>query len=105
MLTIAVETFWHNKNRPVGQEVMRSSLEWEGRDSNLRPLKLDTVLPTTRHHCNISLKGAVLPERNDAKNGPTNPLHASVYYSKYNEKFNLISIINVKFFMILCKYT
>ena len=34
------------------------------------PVKLDTVLPTVRHRCEISLKGAVLPGRNDAEMGP-----------------------------------
>ena len=54
-----------------------------GRGSNLGPVKSDTVLPTARHRCNISSKGAVLPGRNDAEMGPANSLHASAYYSKY----------------------
>ena len=32
--------------------------------------KSDTVLPTARHRCDISSKGAVLPGRNDAEMGP-----------------------------------
>ena len=70
---------------------MCSSLERLGRGSNLRPVKSDTVLPTARHHCDISSKGAVLPGRNDAEMGPANSLHASAYYSKYNERFDLIN--------------
>ena len=38
------------------------------------------MLPTARHRCDISSRRAVLPGRNDAKIGPTNLLHASVYY-------------------------
>ena len=69
--------------RPVGRAVTRSSLEREVRGSNLGPVKSDTVLPTARHRCNISSKGAVLPGRNDAAMGPANSLHASAYYSEY----------------------
>ena len=58
---------------------------------NFRAGKSDTVLPTARHRCNISSKGAVLPGRNDAELGPANSLHASAYYSEYNERFDLIS--------------
>ena len=36
----------------------------------------------------ISSKGAVLPGRNDAEMGPANSLHASAYYSEYNEIFD-----------------
>ena len=70
-------------DRPVGRAVTRSSLEREVRGSNLGPVKSDTVLPTARHRCNISSKGAVLPGRNDAEMGPANSLHASAYYSEY----------------------
>ena len=85
--------FWCNwlrdfcfRHRPVGRAVMRSSLEREVRGSNLGPVKSDTVLPTARHRCNISSKGAVLPGRNDAEMGPANSLHASAYYSEYKWK-------------------
>ena len=54
-------------------------LEREVRGSNLGPVKSDTVLPTVRHRCDISSKGAMLPVRNDAKMDPANSLHASVY--------------------------
>ena len=64
-------------NQPVGRAVTRSSLERKVWDSNLRLVKSDTVLPTARHRCDISSKGAVLPGRNDAENGPANSLHAS----------------------------
>ena len=73
-------------HRPVGRAVTRSSLEREVRGSNLGPVKSDTVLPTARHRCNISSKGAVLPGRNDAEMGPANSLHASAYYSEYKWK-------------------
>ena len=39
---------------------MRSFLKWEVRDSNLGPVKLDTVQSTACYRCDISLKGAVL---------------------------------------------
>ena len=74
--------------RPVGRAVMRSSLEREVWGSNLRPVKSNTVLPMVRHRCNISLKGAVQPGRNDVAMGPTNSLHASAYYSDCNERFS-----------------
>ena len=61
---------------PVGQAVTRSSLEREVWDSNLGPVKSDTVLPMARHRCDISSNGAVFPGRNDAKMGSTNFLHA-----------------------------
>ena len=53
----------------------------------LWPVKSETVLSTVRHRCNISSKEAVLPGRNDAEIGPANLLHASEYYSEYNERF------------------
>ena len=46
------------KYRPVGRAVMRS---------NLGPVKLDSVLPTARHRCDISSKGAVLSRCNNAE--------------------------------------
>ena len=48
-------------DRPVGWALTRSSLEREVRGSNLGPVKSDTMLPTARHLCDISSKGAVLP--------------------------------------------
>ena len=78
-------------NRPVGRAVTRSSLEREVCGSNLGPVKSDTVLPTARHRCDISSKEAVLPGRNDAEMGPANSLHASAYYSEYNERFDLMT--------------
>ena len=47
----------------------------------------------TRHRCDISLKKAVLPGRNDAEMGPANSLQALAYYSKYNERLDLIDLI------------
>ena len=64
-------------NRPVSRAVTRSSLEWEVRDSNLGPVKLDTVLRTACHRCYVSSKGVVLPGRNEAEMGPANSLHAT----------------------------
>ena len=46
---------------PVGWAVTRLSLEREVWDSNLRPVKSDTVLPMARHRCDICSKRAVLP--------------------------------------------
>ena len=40
----------------------------------------------------FSLKGAVFPVRNDAEMGPAKSLHASAYYSKYNQRFNLFDL-------------
>ena len=80
-------------NRPVGRAVTRSSLEREVWGSNLGPVKSDTKLPTARHRCDISSNGAVLPGRNDAEMGPANSLHASAYYSGYNERFDLNKFI------------
>ena len=78
--------------RPVGQAVTRSSLEREVWGSNLGPVKLDTVLPTARHRCDIFSKAAVLPWRNDAEMGPANSLHASAYYSECNKRFDLTKL-------------
>ena len=64
-------------NRPVGRVVTRLSLERKVRVSKFRPVKLDTVLPTARHNCNISSKEAVLLGRNDVEMGLANSLHAS----------------------------
>ena len=71
-----------------GPAVTRSSLERQVKGSNLRPVKLDTVLPTVCYRSDISSKGAVLPGRNDAEMGPANSLPASAYYSDYNERFD-----------------
>ena len=50
------------------------------------------MLSTARYRCDIVAKGAVLPGHNDTEMGPTNWLHASAYYSEYNERsdFDLI---------------
>ena len=60
----------------VCRAVTGSSLKREVWGSNLGLVKSDTVLPTARHRCDISSKGAVLPGRNDAETGPANSLHA-----------------------------
>ena len=41
------------------------------------PVKLDTLLPTARHRCDISSNGAVLLGRNDTEIGPVNSFHTS----------------------------
>ena len=61
-----------NQNRPVGRVVNRSYLEREVGRLNLETVKSDTVLPTARHRCDVSSKGAVLRGRNDAEMGPAN---------------------------------
>ena len=50
------------------------------------------MLPTAHHRCDIPSKETVLLGRNDAEMSPANSLHASAYYSEYNEIFDLISI-------------
>ena len=80
----------HSMVQPGGRAVTRSSLKREARGSNLEPVKSNTALSTARHRCDISSKGAVLPGRNYAEMGPANSLHASAYYSEYNERFDLI---------------
>ena len=72
---------------------MRSSLEREVRGSNLRPVISHTVLPTAHHCCDIFSIEAVLPGRNDPEMGPDNSLHASAYYSEYNERFDINQLI------------
>ena len=47
------------------------------RDSNLGPLKSNTVLPTACHRRNIFSKEAMSPDSSDAELGPVNSLHAS----------------------------
>ena len=81
-------------HRPVGLAVTRSFLEREVLGSNLGPVKSNTVLSTARHRCDSSSEGAVLPWRNDAEMGPANSLHASTYYSEYNERFDLLFLLS-----------
>ena len=83
-------THGFEKTKTVGRALTRSSLEWEVRGSNFGPVKSNTVLPTARHRCDIFSKGAVEPGRKNAEMGPANSLHASAYYSEYNERFNLM---------------
>ena len=51
---------WADNHRPVCRVVTCLSLEREVWDSNLGPVKSDTMLPTARHRCEISSKGAML---------------------------------------------
>ena len=67
--------------RPVGQAVPLtcSFLELEVWVSNLRPVKLDTMLPAAFHPYNITLKEAVLAQMQWCKFGPhKKSLHDSV---------------------------
>ena len=49
------------------------------------PVKLNTVLPKARHHCNISSNGAVLPGRHNAKTG----IYTLRLNSEYKERFGV----------------
>ena len=69
-----------------------SFLKREVWGSNFGPVKLDAVLPTACHCCDISSKEAVLPGRNDAEMGTANSLHVSERYSENIERFDLIRI-------------
>ena len=95
--------FRKKKKKTVGRAVTRSSLEQEVRSSNLGPVKSNTVLPTAHHRCGIYSKGAVLPGCNDAEMDPANSLHASVYYSEYNERFDLILCMALKQYVLYIK--
>ena len=53
-------------------------------------VKSDTVLPMVCHHCDIFSEKAVLLRRNGAAMGPANSLDHLAYYSKYNQRFDLI---------------
>ena len=61
--------YWSNSNAFVSGA--------GGQKSNLRPVKLDTLLPTVRHRCDFSSNGAVLPWRKDAEMDPAYFLHDS----------------------------
>ena len=50
------------------------------------------MLPRARHRCDISLKEAVLPGRNDVEMRTANTLHALAYKIWFPFKHNLISI-------------
>ena len=73
---------------------MRLSLEWEVEDSNLGR-SIRTLFPLARHRRDITSKEAVLPGRNDAVTGPANSLHALAYFSKYNERFEDLTMVKV----------
>ena len=75
-------------NRPGGRAVTRSSLKPEVVGLNLGPVKSNTLLPTARHRWDLSSKVAVLSGRNEAEMDTANSLHASAWYSEYNEKFD-----------------
>ena len=51
------------------------------------------MLPMACHRCDISWKGVVLIDRNDAEIGLANSLHASAQYGEYNEKLDLIKFL------------
>ena len=83
--------------RPVGLAVRSSSHKRKGWGANLGPAKLNGVLPTACHRCNISLKEALFPGCNDLEMGPASWLHALRQKRKYNETFVLMVIRIVLF--------
>ena len=81
--------FWLSQlDRLDGRAVTRSTLGWKVKGSNLGPVKPNTVLPTARHRCDISSKGAVLPA-----GAITRRWAASTRYTlrRINERFDLLS--------------
>ena len=88
---------WSSGNAFVcGVEGLRFN-SWAGQSN--------AMLPMARHHCGISSEGVVLLGRNDVEMGPAYSLHASMYYSKHNEKFDLISFMisfRVAVFRFIC---
>ena len=60
---------------PVARAVTDSGVG--GLKFTSRTGQIGHMVPTTRHRCNISSNGAVLPGRSDAGMGPANTLHAS----------------------------
>ena len=45
--------------------------------TEIKSIKSTTEKPIARHRCDVSLKGAVVPERDDTEMGPDNSLHIS----------------------------
>ena len=68
-------------------------MEREVWGSNFRSVKSETVLPTARHRCDISLKGVALPGRSNAEMGPANSSHPSAQHKEYNKRFDFICFI------------
>ena len=68
-------------------------MEREIRGLNFGQVKLDTVLSTARHRCDISSEGAVLPEHNNTEVTPAYSLHVSAQCNEYNERLDLFKII------------
>ena len=72
---------------------MHSSLKREVGYSTLKSVESDSVgngLSPLQHF----LKKTVLLEYNNVGMGPTNLFHALAYYSKYNERFDLLFMFN-----------
>ena len=76
-------------DQPVGRAVTRSFLEREVCDSNLRPIKSNTVLPTVRHHCDNCSKGAVLPGRQERREPNEAPGPAPTWRNSGSVKFKI----------------
>ena len=94
-----MEDFWYGMEENCQYGIWKNRLPFHtmpcsgarGLRFKSRQVKSDTVLPTARHCCNTS-KEAMLPGRNDVEMGPDNSLHASAYYTAYNERFELIHL-------------
>ena len=82
-------------NRPVGRTVLHSSLRERLRFKS-RSIKSDTELPRVRQSSDISLKGAVLPERNDAEMGPANSIVLSSARGQHYFRTVEISLENAR---------
>ena len=74
----AASITFHLVYPPVGRAVAPSFLEQEVWGSVFISVKSNTVLPTARHHCDVSSNEAVFPGRNDAEMDPINFYHALV---------------------------
>ena len=78
--------FWVSCNNIV-MKYLSSTASWSSGNafvsgagvwgSNLGPVKSNTVMPTARHRCGISLKGAVLLGSNDEEMSSANSLDTS----------------------------
>ena len=68
-----------------------SSLKWEAWDLNLGTVKSYTVLPTARHRCDITSKGAAFPGATTRRWAPQTPLHAFGLVERENERIDFAS--------------
>ena len=75
--------------RPIDEAEMHSSLEWEVLDLN-RPDQIKHSVASGFLSLQHFLKVAMLLGCNDAVMGPANSPCTLMYYSMYNEQFDLI---------------